>query len=99
MVLHDWPDAAAARILRTVHAAVPPGTEGATTLLVQDIVMSDGPTPGTLQTILDLQMLAITGGRERTQREWEALLASGGFKLAAVHKLRAVPSLLEARPV
>lgn len=43
-------------------------------------------------------MLAIGGGKERTRREWEALLAAGGFRLARVYRLRALPSLLEAHP-
>lgn len=44
------------------------------------------------------QMLAIGDGKERTRKEWEALLAAGGFRLTHVHHLRALPSLLEAHP-
>lgn len=44
------------------------------------------------------QMLAIGGGKERTLKEWEALFSATGFRLARVHRLRALPSLLEAHP-
>lgn len=43
-------------------------------------------------------MLAIGGGKERTLKEWEALFSATGFRLARVHRLRALPSLLEAHP-
>ncbi|PRW59016.1 hydroxyneurosporene methyltransferase [Chlorella sorokiniana] len=94
-ILHDWPDAEATAILRAVRRAVRPGSSAV--LLVQDIVMP-ALQPGVLFTTLDLQMLAIGGGKERTRQEWEALLAAAGFRLARVHRLRALPSLLEAHP-
>lgn len=43
-------------------------------------------------------MLALLGGKERTQREWHALLAAAGFRLLAVHPLRSAHSLIEAVP-
>jgi hypothetical protein len=33
----------------------------------------------------DLNMLAVTGGKERSEREWKALLEAAGFSVAAVH--------------
>ena len=44
-------------------------------------------------------MLALLGGKERTAGEWRSLLAAGGFRLLAVHPLRAAQSLIEAVPV
>lgn len=45
-----------------------------------------------------LQMLALLGGKERTLQEWRCLLAAGGFRLLAIHPLRAAHSLIEAVP-
>jgi len=33
----------------------------------------------------DLNMLAVTGGRERSEREWKKLLDAAGFTLLQVH--------------
>ncbi len=45
-----------------------------------------------------MQMLAVAGGRERLRGEWEQLLASAGFRLRHVHRLRTLTALLEAAP-
>lgn len=93
-ICHDWPDAHAAAILRTVRAAVPRGAEAA--LLLQEMVLRR--QPGVLATRLDLQMLAFFEGKERALAEWDALLGASGFRLVRVHPLRAVNSIIEAAP-
>lgn len=45
-----------------------------------------------------VQMMAVAGGKERTRREWEQLLAAAGFSLRRVHRLRTLTALLEATP-
>jgi hypothetical protein len=74
-VLHDWEDERAVEILRKVRAAM----RGDATLFVLDDVVPEGDTPHPSKWI-DLQMLVVTGGRERTRAEWEALLSAGGFR-------------------
>jgi len=55
---------------------------GARVLIIETLVRdSERRYPG--QTI-DLVMLAVTGGRERTRREYERLLEASGFKLERV---------------
>jgi hypothetical protein len=76
-VLHDWADADAERILAAVRRAAPPH---ARLLIVESLV---GETQGLGRTI-DIVMLAVTGGRERTRSEYAQLLASGGFHLERV---------------
>jgi hypothetical protein len=76
-VLHDWADADAARILAAVRRAAPPH---ARVLVVESLV---GETQGLGRTI-DIVMLALTGGRERSRAEYAALLAGAGFRLARV---------------
>jgi hypothetical protein len=74
LVLHDWPDQQARRILANIAAA---GGSGAR-LLVLDFVVPPGDTPH-MSKISDLNMLAMMGGKERTGPEWRELLEDAGF--------------------
>jgi orsellinic acid C2-O-methyltransferase len=76
-VLHDWDDDRVVAILRACRAALP--TDG--TLLVVERVMPERaePGPGADKFLTDLEMLVMTGGMERTEGEFRALLAEGGF--------------------
>jgi DNA-binding HxlR family transcriptional regulator len=91
-VLHDWPDEACLRLLRACRRAA--GERSV--LLVLEQLVPDGAEPSPVK-LLDLNMLILLGGRERTRREYETLFAAAGWKLTDV---RAGPrsSLLEAVP-
>ncbi|MFI6317052.1 methyltransferase [Nonomuraea sp. NPDC050556] len=78
MVLHDWNDEAAARILGQVREAI--GDTGAV-LFVLEQVVSELNTWDRAK-LLDIDMLTVWGGRERSFHEWERLLRSSGFALA-----------------
>ena len=73
LVLHDWPDPQAQRILANIAAA----GRGAR-LLVLDFVVPPGDAPH-ISKISDLNMLAMMGGKERTGPEWRELLQGAGF--------------------
>jgi hypothetical protein len=73
LVLHDWPDRQAQRILANIAAA----GRGAR-LLVLDFVVPPGDAPH-MSKISDLNMLAMMGGKERTGPEWRELLDGTGF--------------------
>lgn len=60
-ILHDWDDHAALRILREVAAAMPPH---GTLLVVEQVIPEDDARHP--EKILDLHMLVLLGGRERT---------------------------------
>jgi len=88
-VLHDWNDPEAALILGACRRSIRAGGR----LLILDEILPEGnaPHPGKL---VDLQMLVVVGGRERTQREWEVLLRGAGFALGPDSRsglLRATP--------
>jgi SAM-dependent methyltransferase len=93
-ILHDWDDERAERILRTCRRAIPPHGR----LLVVECVLGGDAGPG-FTALLDLQMLMVTGGRERTEREYAALLERGGFRLARRVAMECPESLLEATPL
>ena len=78
-VLHDWPDVEAQAILRSVRRAAPKHAE----ILILESIVPEGSQPH-LSKVLDIVMLALTGGRERTRGEYESLLAAGGFHLERI---------------
>jgi hypothetical protein len=90
-LLHDWADADAARILAAVRLAAP---AGARLLIVETLV--SGAAGQHFGKTLDIIMLAVTGGRERTREEYEALLRRAGFTLRRVLGTRSEYSLVEA---
>ena len=47
----------------------------------------------------DLNMLAVTGGRERSEREWQTLFEASGFRLNGVYPVGREIGIIEARPV
>ena len=93
-VLHDWPDEAAATILRRCRTA-------GRLLVVDRVVPSpDSGADASAAYRNDLLMLAAVGGRERTRPEWTALLDGAGFWLVAVHGAEGTElSVLECTPV
>jgi O-methyltransferase len=90
-VLHDWDDEAAARILRAVRAAARPKSR----LLVIETLVTEEPGPH-FGKLVDIIMLAVTGGRERTRSQYSALLAETGFRLERVLPTASQYSIVEA---
>jgi multifunctional cyclase/dehydratase/O-methyltransferase len=78
MVLHDWDDENAARILRQVRAAI--GDSGAVLFVLEQVVSELNAWDRA--KLLDIDMLTVWGGRERSVHEWRRLLDSAGFLLA-----------------
>ena len=93
-VLHDWNDGDATKILRAIHRAAPPHA----TVLILESIVPDGPDPN-WERILDIHMMAIHTGRERTRREYAVLLETAGFSLLREIDTQAGVWLLEARTV
>jgi hypothetical protein len=71
--------------------------EPAARLLIVEMVLppGDAPHPG---KILDLAMLALVGGQERTTDEYGDLLARAGFRLERVVPTTTPASIVEATP-
>ena len=90
-ILHDWPDDKAATILGNCRKAI--RQDG--TLLIRDNVLTNGDERGSQ---LDLTMMIMTGGQERTESEWRNLLHSTGFTITRILKKEGQLDLIEARP-
>ena len=78
-VLHDWSDEEAAAILRQVKKTAPAGAR----LVIIESVIKEG-SQGDMGLDLDIEMLAMATGRERTQEEWTQVLGAGGWRLSRV---------------
>jgi len=74
-ILHDWNDEQATTILRNCAASMTPHGRVA---IVEMVIPDDGAP--TAAQLMDVNMLAILPGRERTQAEYSALLADGGLR-------------------
>ena len=92
-VVHDWPEPQALAILARVREAIPASGR----LLIVEMVMPADDTPHPAH-MLDISMLLLTGGEERTEDEYAELLARAGFRLGRVIPTRSSVSVLEAVP-
>ena len=92
-ILHDWDDAASANILGACRAAVTPGSR----LLVCEHV-TGSPNTGAPGKLMDLNMLVMTGGRERSLAEFTSLLRQSRFRLLSVTPTSTPLSVIEAMP-
>lgn len=77
-VLHDWSDEDCLRLLGACRRAAGEGAR----LLVLEQLVPEGPEKSVVK-LLDLNMLVLLGGRERTRAEYESLFAQSGWKLDA----------------
>ena len=75
-VIHDWSDEEAARILAAIRKAARPGAK----LLVIECIVQEDSKPSWTK-MLDLQMLTLLTGKERTEKEYRELLRRAGFRL------------------
>lgn len=90
-ILHDWTDEQCAQILQNVASAMKPGA----TLLICEMLLAEPPqfSPAAM---MDLNMMVMTGGRERTASQYEKLLQGAGLKLNRVLQLEGPYQLVEA---
>ena len=91
-IIHDWDDVQAATILRNIGKAMG-GKRGKVILL--ESVIADGPTPD-LGKFIDIEMLLLPGGRERSTGEFRALFAGAGFELTKIVPTKSPLSVVEA---
>ncbi len=90
-IIHDWGDEESVAILRAVRSAAPPHAK---LLLIETIIPNDrGPD---WSKTLDIHMLTLLGGKQRTRQEYEALLDQSGFHLEREIDTGAGISILEA---
>lgn len=81
LIFHDWDDASCARILANAAARLTPGGR----LISIDTVLPPlGDTSAVASKLLDVSMLLMLPGRERTRVEWDALFHDAGFEITSM---------------
>ncbi|MCA1842741.1 MAG: acetylserotonin O-methyltransferase [Actinobacteria bacterium] len=93
-VVHDWDDERATRLLQNCHRALTPAGK---VVLVEMVIPSDNrPSPA---QAMDLNMLVLLGGQERTEEHFERLLGAAGFRLERIIPTHSPFSVIEATRV
>jgi hypothetical protein len=92
-VIHDWDDAAARAILRRCAEAA--GSDGR--VLVIESAAADGDPAAFAE--MNLRMLVLAGGRERTIDDYAALAASAGLQVAVTHPITERYVVIECVPL
>jgi hypothetical protein len=92
--IHDWADAESVAILKNVRTAMKPDSR----IILIERIVSDTPEPD-LTKWLDLHMLVVAGGQERTVAEYTELYRKAGLELERIVPTRSPFSLIFGRPV
>jgi SAM-dependent methyltransferase len=92
-VVHDWNDERAAVIIRNCRKAMRPNGK----VLLAETLVPPGDEPDTIKSI-DVVMLVVTGGLERTEAQYGSLFGDAGLRLERVIQTRGPISILEASP-
>ena len=90
-IIHDWDDGRASAILQNCANAM----RGKGKVILVELVITPGNNPDFGKWI-DIEMLALAGGRERTEAEFAALFRSAGLRLARVVRTKCPYCVLEA---
>jgi SAM-dependent methyltransferase len=93
--LHNWDDEPACRILTRIREAI--GEDHDARLLIVDQLLA-GPGVWDVGKLIDIEAMAVLGGRERSLAEWNRIAAAAGFELVGEPAPGAL-ALLEYRPV
>ncbi len=83
-ILHDWSDDKSIDILRAirVQASKVPNSR----VMIIELVLDEGRKLGPAEAWLDIQMLNVVGGKERSRKQWERdVISKAGMRIEAVH--------------
>ncbi|HEY6660302.1 MAG TPA: methyltransferase [Pyrinomonadaceae bacterium] len=92
-IIHDWDDERAITILKNCRKQIPSNGR----IILVDSVVPETDEPH-FSKFIDLNMLVMTGGKERTATEFEELFAAAGFKLLRVIPTDLPTSIIEGAP-
>lgn len=92
-IVHDWPEADVLTMLRNVRKAI--ADDGR--LLLMEFVVPEGTAPHPSK-LVDLWLMLLVGGRERTRTQYAQVLAEAGFRLDRVVPTAAGLAIVEAVP-
>jgi hypothetical protein len=90
-ILHDWNDGEAVRILKRCRQAMRPGGR----VIVIEMLLGEIGEPGSTP-LMDLNMMVMLPGRERTLDEYCVLLKNAGLQLSMSTPIRSPMAVIEA---
>ena len=90
-IIHDWDDARAVQILKNCVVAM----RGQGKVILIESVIAPGNAPH-LGKWIDIEMLAMAGGRERSEADYAALFSQTGLRLSRVVPTKSPISVVEA---
>ncbi len=93
-IVHDWPDERSVALLKSCHRML--GADGRVVLVERVMPARAMDAPDTIR--LDLHMLAVTGGRERSEAEYRGLLEAAGFGLGRIAATQSPFCVIEGVP-
>jgi hypothetical protein len=93
-ILHDWPDARSVALLKNCRRE--PGADRRVILIERVMPALASDAPDTVR--VDLHMLAVTGGQERSKAEYQGLLEAAGFGLGRFVATRSPFVVIEGVP-
>lgn len=91
-IVHDWNDADALKILKQCHSAM---HSGATLILIEPLIGSANQKE--YAKCMDVYMMAVTGDKERSRKDFEELLKQAGFKIESVTQTDTEFAIIEAK--
>ncbi|KAE8356405.1 S-adenosyl-L-methionine-dependent methyltransferase [Aspergillus coremiiformis] len=95
-IFHDWPDYICHKILVNTISAM---SAGYSRLIIVDFVLPDTDAP-LLSASIDIQMMSIGSGMERSERQWRNLLGAAGLEITGIWSgSPGMESVIEAVPV
>lgn len=89
-IIHDWDDQHSIKILRNIRSAMNENGR----VLILEMVVPEGNEPSASK-ILDIQMLVMETGKERTEDEYRRLLEASGFRLTRIIPTKSPYSVIE----
>lgn len=91
-ILHDWTDEQCGQILGSLATAMPTGSK----LLIAEMLLPEPPEVIPQAALMDLNMMVMTGGRERTGRQYAALIEAAGLHFERIVAVEGPYQLVEA---
>ncbi len=91
-IIHDWDDESSLAILRNCYDALPAGGK----IFICDCVITE-PNQPNFGALLDIEMLVMTTGKERTVAEFKALIEGAGFNFEGITPTPGPHSIITGR--
>ncbi|KAK3320368.1 S-adenosyl-L-methionine-dependent methyltransferase [Cercophora scortea] len=82
-IFHDWPNERCVDIMKRIADAM---TKGYSKLIIFEWILAARDVP-LYPALLDVNMMALLNGRERTKQEWTELLEAAGLKVSKFHMI------------